>query len=122
VLSAIVALEAAACTLNFDKYDAAQASMDASHPANDGRAPESGGGGACGQSCLAQASQCGSMCQSALQTCNNQCMGRNSNLCMMQCQNTQQSCALSCTGTCNTCVNNAGCSGMNDCADAAAGD
>jgi hypothetical protein len=83
---------------------------------------DAGGGtgcGASGQTCLSQASQCGAQCQSTLQSCLSQCGG---NFCKQQCQTTDQSCVQKCGRTCSTCWTQAGCTGTNDCADAAATD
>ena len=139
-----LAMAGAACTLDFDKYDPAAISSDASSPedagtdatidhaigsdASDGGMAareasgsneETGGGPACGASCLEQAGQCGAPCQTTLGTCTSACQ---SSRCRQQCQTTAQACVDRCTRTCDTCWSSAGCSGSNDCADASATD
>lgn len=121
-----VALASAACSLDFDKYEPAEstdasAAMDAigdgGPPGSDGSGPvDSGAAGACGQTCLSQASQCGSGCESTLATCLTNCQG---GFCTRMCQTTEQGCVQRCTRTCDTCMGSAGCSGTNDCAVAA---
>jgi hypothetical protein len=140
----MLALAAAACTLNFDRYAAvvdaaggrpdvgADASPGSDSSGDDGTVgdvgpsgdagadvPDGRGNADCGavvQGCTSEAGACGIACGVTSQQCQSQC---NNNPCVRHCQQAEQSCRQGCESTCTNCIGSVGCSGNAGCADAA---
>ncbi len=138
-LALLATLVTTECAFDFDRYDPAEGTGDAtadtgsqedstssdgmpgdsvqsSDAAASGDGPADGDTGpGCAQSSLDMAAQCGAGCREDLQSCLAHC---HSNGCMQGCANSSQNCISGCVSSCATCTG-PGAPSRADCTDAA---
>jgi hypothetical protein len=129
VLAAVVLASAGAplvaCALDFNRYDATDASTEASTddassdaaPTDDAVAeasPRRDAGSPCTApaSCLQQGTSCGSACGQNYRQCVMGCVGP---MCMPTCTSTEQSCLGKCASACIGCTQDGGCAASSAC-------
>jgi hypothetical protein len=144
-LAAVVGLAelgAVACSLDFDRFDAEDASTEAApSPAPPPKGMDAGSGSvpdvaspkessavmpeasptgcAAAADCVDKAQTCGARCATTLAQCTKGCGGA---ACERRCTTADQTCISQCADSCDLCVQLGGCGSRNGCTPAAQGD